>query len=204
MQRGFGMGKQHLILTAWLSRGGVQCRGSRLPRWCQIVQPHYWCRRVSMRQNDAVSGDQSSSRDTDIINRASFIFMYSCTNQSMCSSLQFLTQVFMKRAVCWSMRCHPNPTKPMHHFHCLRRTRICPRFPMIFNQAPLRLTLNFELLLAHDSEAYRGKYLTVCILMSFLPLTRSPFRLVLTTIRSSVVRSLSLSIYSHWLLTRQV
>lgn len=37
MQRGFGMGKQHLILTAWLSRGGVQCRGSRLPRWCQIV-----------------------------------------------------------------------------------------------------------------------------------------------------------------------
>lgn len=109
MQRGLGMGKQLLIPTAWLSykgrgrRGGggsaswSLAHGSCSPHWWQIVLLHYWWGQVSIRQNSAALDDRSSDGDTDGIYLPSFIFMNSNTNQSLCASLQCLTQVCTKR-----------------------------------------------------------------------------------------------------------
>lgn len=136
MQRGFGMGKQLLILTAWLSfRGGSASRasahGSCSPHCCQIILLHYWWGQIFIRQNGAVLPQQHPWQRWY---QPSFIFMDSYPNQRLCSSLQFLTRAH-KEDSCRSMIC-PQTTS-IYPLHCPNTHSYFSTSPMIFNHAPL-------------------------------------------------------------------
>lgn len=87
-----------------------------------------------------------------------------------------------EEASCRSMICHHTSIKPIHPLHCLKMHSCFSRSVMIFNHAPLTVTLNFELICFGGETPWRH-----CCLYS--PLTHSPFHLVLTTFTSSLGRT---------------
>lgn len=193
MQRGFGMGKQLLILTAWLSfRGGSASRasahGSCSPHCCQIVLLHYWWGQIFIRQNGAVLPQQHPWQRW---NQPPFIFMDSYPNRRLCFS-------------CRSMIC-PQTTS-IYPLHCPNTHSYFSTSPMIFNHAPLICwlwTLNSPALEERGLEGLpwqRSRLSVLLLLFFFPPLTHSPFHLVLTMLRFSLVRTVLLSISLHWLL----
>lgn len=195
MQRGFGMGNQLLILAAWLElRGGwaswASAHGSRSPHCCQVVLLYYWRGRRFIRQNGAPVALMVST---------SFIFMASCTNQRLCFSLKFLTRDSHRSMIC------PQTTSisPLH----------CPK-PHFSSPSQHRqwfsITLHLRWLWTVNSPALEGRGLEglpwqkspsslLLLFIYFPPLTRSPFHLVLTMLRFSLVRTVLLSISLHWL-----
>lgn len=152
MQRGFGMGKQLLILNAWLCWGGSASpcltRASCLPHWCQIVQLHYWWGQVLIGQNDAALDDHSSAHDTDGIH-----LLYSCIHVLIRACVSPYS--FSHRCSWWGLIQINEVSSYLLPLHHPKRTLICPRFPIIFNHAPLRLTLNFELTCSWGERPWR-------------------------------------------------
>lgn len=137
----------------------------------------------------------------------SFIFMYSYTNQSMCSSSQFLTQVYMRRPCVdqWGVM------KPRAD----RSTTFAVWNTLLFVQDSqwFSITLHLGWLWTLNSLAREVKgpenalrQISHCLYYNdsfFFSLTRSPFHLVLTKFRLSPLRTVSLSVYLRWLLAHQ-
>ena len=122
--------------------------------------------------------------------------MYSCTNQyTVCSLLLFLNPKPYVNPMRWYLSSVTSASFVVWNMLLIFQSGIV-------NHTPLTLTLNSPALEALKS--CDAKDLPVCVIISFsLPLTCSPVHLVLTMFRFALVRSVSLSISLHWLLSHQ-
>lgn len=199
MQRGFGMGKQLLILNAWLCWGEFSITVSRS---CFMF--------ASLVLNSSVTLLIKADIDQTKVGCIGWpwqqpwhwqYLLYSCIHVLIRTCVLVLTQVFMMRPHNRSMRCH-HPFYPFIVWNMLLFLKIPNDFQSRSTLAVFELWTHL-LLRWKALKACHGKDFTVCVIISFLPLTLWPFHLVLSMFSFSLVQTVSLSIYLHWLLAHQ-
>ena len=109
---------------------------------------------------------------------------YSCIHILIraCVSPHSFSQSYTWRG--WRSMRVPSNLEPIHHLHCPKLSLISPRFPMIFNHAPVRLTLNFELTRCRGERAWRSHCLFYNEFLFFYHWLIRPFTLLSPHLKS--------------------